>query len=99
MFRVLLFIVLAFYANTAKSEQTWHIVTENFPPYFSEELPNNGWLFEITKLALKSQNINTEIEFTSWNRSLNLLEKQKKQLFLVLFIQSKEAKFLYIHAH
>ena len=53
MFRVPIFIVLALLANTAKSEQTWHIVTENFPPYFSEKLPSNGWLFEITELALK----------------------------------------------
>lgn len=97
MFRVLLFIVLAFYANTAKSEQTWHIVTENFPPYFSEELPNNGWLFEITKLALKSQNINTEIEFTSWNRSLNLLEKQKKTAILGTF-HSKQRGEIFVYS-
>jgi len=92
MLRLLIFVVLALNAFKAKSEQTWHIVTENFPPYFSSELPSNGWLFEITKLALKSQNINTEIEFTSWNRSLNLLEKQKKTAILGAFYSKQRSE-------
>jgi ABC-type amino acid transport substrate-binding protein len=80
---------------TASSQQTWQIVTENFPPYFSENLPQGGWLLEMTQSALQTQNINSEIEFTTWDRALRLLEKKKKTAILGAYYSPARNEIFY----
>ena len=81
MIKLLIFIVVIAIPTQVFSKQTWQIVTENYPPYFSENLPSDGWLYEIAESALKTQGINSEPEFTTWDRALKLLEKTEKPLF------------------
>ncbi len=95
MIKLLIFIVVIAIPTKVFSEQTWQIVTENYPPYFSENLPNNGWLYEIAQSALKTQGINSEVEFTTWNRALKLLEKNRKTAILGAFYSLKRNEVFY----
>ncbi|MBB1378600.1 transporter substrate-binding domain-containing protein [Pseudoalteromonas sp. SR43-2] len=95
MIKLLIFIVVIAIPTKVFSEQTWQIVTENYPPYFSENLPDNGWLYEITQSALKTQGINSEAEFTTWDRALKLLEKKRKTAILGAFYSLKRNEVFY----
>ncbi|WP_405599647.1 MULTISPECIES: transporter substrate-binding domain-containing protein [unclassified Pseudoalteromonas] len=95
MIKLLIFIAVISMPTKVFSEQAWQIVTENYPPYFSENLPENGWLYDVTKAALKTQGINSEIEFTTWDRALKLLEKKRKTAILGAFYSVKRNEIFY----
>ena len=100
MIKLLIFIVVIAIPAKVFSAQTWQIVTENYPPYFSENLPNNGWLYEVAESALKTQGINSEVEFTTWARALKLLEKNRKTAILGAFYSLKRnARFFTTLVH
>ena len=46
--------------------------TVNWPPYYGEELPDGGFMTEITREALKRSGWDYRIEFMNWNRAMNL---------------------------
>lgn len=95
MIKLLIFIIVIAIPAKVFSAQTWQIVTENYPPYFSENLPNNGWLYEVAESALKTQGINSEVEFTTWARALKLLEKNRKTAILGAFYSLKRSNIFY----
>lgn len=95
MIKLIIFILVTVIPTKALCEQTWQIVTEKFPPYFSNDLPKNGWLYEITRAALITQGINSEIEFTTWDRALKLLEKKRKTAILGAFYSAKRNEVFY----
>jgi len=78
------------------SQEEWLFVTEPFPPYFAEQLPQQGWLADLTVTALASQNITASIEFTTWARAIKLVEKNKRTAVLgAYFSTEREQIFLY----
>lgn len=78
------------------SQEEWLFVTEPFPPYFAEQLPQQGWLADLTVTALASQNISASIEFTTWTRAIKLVEKNKRTAVLgAYFSTEREQVFRY----
>ncbi|MEW6983088.1 substrate-binding periplasmic protein [Colwelliaceae bacterium 6471] len=71
--RILLVLTLLLLSPPLKAlEQPWLILTEPFPPYFSPELPNNGWMHDLVATALTNQGINVTIEYVAWSRAMRL---------------------------
>jgi len=95
MLKKLIIILLIITSTKALSAQSWQIVTENFPPYFGKNLADNGWLFEITQSALKTQHITSNIEFTNWDRALKLLERKRRTAVLGAFYSKKRSDIFY----
>jgi len=42
------------------------LVTVNFPPYYGENLHNQGWVSEVVKTALEIKGYDVEIKFMAW---------------------------------
>lgn len=47
------------------------LVTEDFPPFYGKNLPEQGFLAEVVKIALKRKDYDARIEFISWNEALD----------------------------
>lgn len=75
--------------------EDWQLVAENSPPYIGERLVDNGWVTALTKAALANQNINNDIEFTSWNRALELTKINKKSAILGAFYTDDRTELFY----
>lgn len=70
VFCVLMLLILSPLAKA--NEQSWHILTEPFPPYFSPELPNHGWMHDLVVAALNEKSIDVKIEYVAWSRAIRL---------------------------
>ncbi len=66
---VLFFLLLAL--PTSAAAHTLRLVTEDFPPLFSQSLPDNGWAWEVGRTALASQEVNATLEYIPWKRALH----------------------------
>ncbi len=75
---------------------TWQIVTEPFPPYFAPQLPQQGWLWQVTHAALSTQGIDASLEFTSWPRAMRLTASGQRTAVLGAFYSQARARdYLY----
>ena len=84
------------YASHVYSQDKWLFVTEPFPPYFSQQLPQQGWLADIVVSALATQKITVDIEYTTWARAVRLLKRKKRTAVLgAYFSTEREKEFLY----
>lgn len=59
-------------------QQEISLSTGNLPPFFSENLPEGGYVYEITKEAFKRAGYKLEIKWTPWKRAF---EGAKKGLY------------------
>lgn len=85
MYKAIYCLVLCCIFSKGYASENWQLVAENSPPYIGERLIDNGWVTALTKAALANQNINNDIEFTSWNRALELTKINKKDAILGAF--------------
>lgn len=75
---------------------SWQIVTEPFPPYFAPQLPQQGWLWQMTHAALKTQGVEASLEFTSWPRAMRLTASGQRTAILGAFYsEARERDYLY----
>jgi polar amino acid transport system substrate-binding protein len=51
-------------------ERKLDIVADNYPPYYSEDLPNGGFMTEIVAEAFKRVGYDVEVKFRPWKRAL-----------------------------
>ncbi len=66
----------------AQAHERVRIVTEPFPPYFSPELPHNGWLAHVVHEAFSLQDIDSNVSYTLWSRALKNSERHKNVALL-----------------
>ena len=95
MLKLFFILICLPYASHTFSQDKWLFVTEPFPPYFSEQLPQQGWLADIVVTALASQDIEASIEFTTWARALRLLEKNKRTALLGAYYSAEREKIFH----
>jgi polar amino acid transport system substrate-binding protein len=67
---VFFLIVTLYYSASCFAGKRFTFVTVNFPPYYSENLPEKGWVSEIVKKALEIQGYRVDIEFMAWEEAL-----------------------------
>lgn len=79
MLRMLLMIFLfaafggpAIGQESAGNEKVVRVVTLEFSPYISEDLPNNGWAWEICATVLQEAGYFPELQIMPWARALTL---------------------------
>lgn len=83
------------FSSFSYSQNKWLLVTEPFPPYLADELPQDGWLAELIKEALASQSITIDIEFTPWTRAIKLLESNKRTAIIGIYYSVQRAQQFY----
>lgn len=77
------------YRFNSQSTKVVNLATLNWPPYISEEICNNGWLFQFTVALLVSKGYQVNIHFYPWARSVKLVEQGKMDiLFPEYFIEN-----------
>ncbi|WP_304184088.1 substrate-binding periplasmic protein [Pseudoalteromonas prydzensis] len=95
MLKLSLIVIFLLYVSQTYSQDKWLFVTEPFPPYFSDQLPQQGWLADIVVSALASQDIEATIEFTTWARAIRLLEKNKRTALLGAYFSAEREKIFH----
>lgn len=95
MYKAIYCLVLCCIFSKGYASENWQLVAENSPPYIGERLTDNGWVTALTKAALANQNINNDIEFTSWNRALELTKINKKDAILGAFYTKSRTDLFY----
>lgn len=83
------------YTSHVHSQDKWLFVTEPFPPYFAEQLPQQGWLADIVISALATQKVMVDIEYTTWGRAIKLLERNKRTAVLGAYFSPEREKTFY----
>jgi polar amino acid transport system substrate-binding protein len=77
------------YRFNEDSNKVINLATLNWPPHISEELCNNGWVFQFTVALLVSRDYQVNINFYPWSKSVMLVEQgQMDILFPTYFIES-----------
>jgi len=77
------------YQFNKESNKILNLATLNWPPYISEEVCNNGWVFQFTVAVLVSKGYQVNIHFYPWARSVKLVEQGDMDiLFPEYFIES-----------
>ena len=72
MLKTLMLVFLLLPSALQASTHPWRIVTEPFPPYFSPELAQSGWMHDLVVTALRDHNITVTIEYVTWSRAMRL---------------------------
>ncbi len=67
--------------------------TMSWAPYYGEDLPNNGFIAEITRAACKKAGYDVEIKFMDWNRALEMAKKGKYDGLVGAYFSDERAKF------
>lgn len=62
-------------ASWAAANKTIKLATLNWPPFYSDNLPENGFFTAISREAFKRAGYDLEVQFTNWNEAL---EKAKE---------------------
>lgn len=58
------------FVSLAAPAQTLRLATTNFPPFFSEDLPNEGPFSQLTRQAFAEAGYSVSIEFIPWARAV-----------------------------
>ena len=76
--------------------QTWHLVTESFPPFIiSENQQEPGWFNEIVLSALTAQNVDAQIEYTPWVRAVKLAQTSRKTAMIGAYYSNERSEHFY----
>lgn len=62
------------YLFNEKSNKILKLATLDWPPYISEKLCNNGWVFQLTVALLVSKGYQVQIQFLPWTRAVRAVE-------------------------
>ena len=62
------------YGSTAAAENSFIITTEEWPPFISSELPENGWAMEVARAALEPQGYDVTLQLVPWARAVRCVE-------------------------
>ena len=74
---VILTAITLFWSPASSSEDTIWLATDPWPPYFSPELKNGGYLAEIVEEAFQRAGYQCVIEYMQWKRALELSRNEK----------------------
>jgi polar amino acid transport system substrate-binding protein len=78
------------------AERTLNIVAYDYPPYFSKDLENGGFMAEIIVEAFKRSGHDVEILFLPWKRALEGIKNGKHDgLFTIWYRPEREEWFIY----
>jgi polar amino acid transport system substrate-binding protein len=88
--------VAIFSSATLAAERTLNIAAYDYPPYFSKDLENGGFMTEIIVEAFKRSGHNVEIPFLPWKRALEGTKSGKHDgLFTIWYRPEREEWFVY----
>lgn len=73
---ILLLVVFAI-AEAGADQRTIVLATDNLPPFFSEKLPNYGFVAEITREAFLRSGYGFEIKWVPWKRAFIMAKNSK----------------------
>lgn len=67
-------VLLSFSMNALAVEKNITLVTLEWPPYISQNLPGNGYVYEIVSAALKRSGYKVTTKFYPWARAVKLAQ-------------------------
>lgn len=79
---------------SAFASEPFKVVTEDFPPYFGDNMQEKGWLWAAVKKALSDQGYDASIEFMPWARAVHLSKGGQYDALLGAF-KTKEREAWY----
>jgi len=95
---VFFLIVTLCYSASCFAGKRFTFVTVNFPPYYSDNLPEKGWVSEIVKTALEIQGYKVDIEFVAWEEALENTKKGYNDGLLGAYHTHERARKYYFSA-
>ncbi len=95
---VFLLIVTLFYSATCFAGKRFTFVTVDFPPYYGEDLPEQGWVSEIVKAALEIQGYEVEIKFMPWIKAVEDTQEGYYDALLGAYHTRERAELYYFSA-
>ena len=82
-----------FAVNLAEANEVVKMETVVWPPYYSDTLPNNGPMVEITKEAFKRVGITVEVKFVPWARAQENVKAGKTMGLFCPYITEERKKY------
>lgn len=99
MKKMIFFLIVALcYSASCFAGKRFTFVTVDFPPYYSESLPEKGWVSEIVKTALEAEGYQVDIEFMAWEEALENTRKGYNDGLLGAYYTSERAQRYYFSA-
>jgi len=93
---IILVIVVLITGRGFAGENTFTVVSEPFPPYVDKDLKNNGWAWEVTKIALESQGYKTKLDIKPWARAkMEAIAGQYDALFPAYWTKERHQWFVF----
>jgi len=93
--RFLLIFLLCYCSHAVWAADMFSLVTENSAPYYSEDLPEQGFLAEIVKTAAEKQGYAPRLTFTDWDSALNKARTGYYDALLGAYKTDERARWFY----
>ena len=78
------------------SAESLTLATLNWPPFYAEDLPENGFFAALSREAFKRAGYDMELKFMTWNRALELSKKGKYDGILGAYYNAdRETHFIF----
>jgi len=92
-----LFLSFVFAQHSAfASDKSFIVTTEEWPPFVSSDLPNNGWAMEVAKEALERKGYDVSLELVPWARALHCSESGKCDgLYLSYYVEERTKSYVF----
>ena len=72
------------------AEKSFIVTTEEWPPFVSSELPNNGWAMEVAKAALEPQGYEVTLDLLPWARAVRCAKSGECDgLYLSYYVEER----------
>lgn len=95
MLRFVLILLLCCYSHTLWAAEMFNIITENSAPYYSEDLPEQGFLAEIVKKAVTNEGYIPRLTFTDWDTALDKVRSGYYDALLGAYKTDERARWFY----
>lgn len=74
---------------------TLTLATLNWAPFYSKDLPENGFFSALSREAFKRAGFHMSIEFTEWNRAVETAKKGKNAGILGAYYNEERSTYFY----
>ncbi|MGF1739956.1 transporter substrate-binding domain-containing protein [Vibrio profundum] len=91
--KYLFFLLLFPVFSLSAEERVVRFVTVDWPPFFASSLPQQGYVSEVTKEALKRVGYKTTIDFVPWARALKMVQDGKADAVLGAYYTQERAAY------
>ncbi|MEK8016428.1 MAG: transporter substrate-binding domain-containing protein [Candidatus Parabeggiatoa sp.] len=99
MKKIIFFVIVTLlYSGACVAGKRFTLVTVNFPPFYGEEMLNDGWVSDIVKSALEAKGYEVDIRFLEWKKALDETQKGYYDALLGAYFTRERADHYYFSA-